>query len=120
MGREYLEQDVYSLTVFVKDIVYGEMSDNISPFTFTLESVILHIMIDSDPYLKQGWRLSEFMNWIPVEAKEELLGMVGENNYVILSEQHTPQKNMWKAQFLISPTGVEILNLYFIPAAGNG
>jgi hypothetical protein len=70
-------------------------------------------------YLAKGWKLSEFTVFIPFEARDEFLEVVGNKNYAILSQQEVPEKRLWRAKLLISPEGIEILNLFLVPPAGN-
>ena len=70
-------------------------------------------------YLAAGWKMSEFMQWIPYQARDEFLTVVGEDNYVILTQHEAPKERLWRARLLISPEGVEILNLFFVPPAGH-
>lgn len=69
-------------------------------------------------YLEEGWKFSEFLNWIPVAARDEFLEVVGEDNIVILDQELKDNKR-WRAKMLISPNGVEILNLFFMPTVGS-
>ena len=72
-----------------------------------------------DNYLSEGWQLSEFINWITYEGKESFIDMIGEKNIVIIDQKEKPHDNKWKGKLLISPIGIERLNLLFIPAAGT-
>jgi len=73
--------------------------------------------LNLEPYLAQGWKLSEFLNWISEEEKSNFLKIVGQDNIFILDEKSF--SNRWKAKLLISPEGIQILNLFFMPCAGS-
>ena len=72
-----------------------------------------------ESYLSQGWKLSEFTHWITYKEKENFLSILGKEHFILLEELDVKVKKKWKAKMLISPVGVQILNLYFMPAYGH-
>ena len=72
-----------------------------------------------DSYISQGWKLSEFSQWISCKEKEDFFQLLGTENFILLDEKESKPHKKWKAKLLISPTGIEILNLYFMPVAGH-
>ena len=75
--------------------------------------------MDIEPYIQQGWQFSEFATWIPIEEKENFLEMIGQENVLVLDQTLHPYRKKWKGRMLISPLGIQILNLLFIPPAGH-
>lgn len=71
-----------------------------------------------EDYLSKGWQLSEFSNWISHKEKKNFLTVLGSKNLILLEEMDA--KNKWKARMLISPEGMSILTLYFMPVSGTG
>lgn len=72
-----------------------------------------------EKYMNDGWKLSEFVNWISEVEKDHFFSMIGNGNVIVLNEENHPSKRKWKARMLISPGGLQILNLYFLPAVGS-
>lgn len=72
-----------------------------------------------ETYLLKGWKLSEFTNWISYKEKDDFLYLLGPDNLILLDEADSKFQKKWKAKMLISPIGMDILNLYFMPPLGN-
>lgn len=71
-----------------------------------------------EDYISKGWQLSEFSHWVSYKEKENFIHLLGPDNLVILDEMDSKFQKKWKAKMLISPNGLSILNLYFMPVAG--
>ena len=69
------------------------------------------------PLIEQGWKFSEFFQWVTLTDREQFITMLGEDNLLILDEKYS--KNKWKGKLLISPTGLQILNLFMMPVMGT-
>lgn len=89
---------------------------SLPPFSFC---ATLWFMTDVNSYVRNGWQLSEFTHWISQEDRQNFLKIVGHDNIVILDQEESPAIRGWRAKMLISPPGIKILDLLFMPVAGN-
>lgn len=64
--------------------------------------------IPGKTYLADGWEYRDIYTLLTKEAKELLLSIIGEGNYVILAESEKIIEGVscWYGQFLISPQGM--------------
>lgn len=83
-------------------------------------SLLYYLSMENyDSYIQDGWRLSEFTDWISNKEKDQFFQMLGNDNIIVISQLESKPHKKWKAKLLISPQGIQILNLYFLPVAGN-
>ena len=73
-------------------------------------------MFTSEPikgktYIADGWEYRDVPGYLTQDAKELLLSIIGEDNYVVLaySERVIEGDTCWHGQLLISPQGMENL-----------
>jgi hypothetical protein len=60
-------------------------------------------------YIEKGWKLSEFLHWVTLEDKKNFFKLLGNENFIVLDE--VTQNKKWKAKLLISPIGLEKLEV---------